>query len=236
MAQRRMFNMKIIDSDAFLDMPLTTQALYFHLSMRADDDGFVNSPKRIQRLIGATDDDMRVLITKRFILTFESGVIVIKHWKIHNYIQNDRYNRTQYTEELESLEIKDNGAYTDTKCIQNGYKSDTQVRLGKVSKEKDPILRIGKKEKENTLKIPPTVDEVRAYCNERGNNIDPEFYIDYYQARDWIMSNGRKMKDWKASIRTWERKDKQHDSLRANGKGNAGVKKTTAKVKDYDKW
>ena len=90
MAERRMFSKLIIDSDMFLDMPLSTQALYFHLSMRADDDGFVNNPKKIQRMIGCNDDDLKVLITKKFIIPFESGICVIKHWKIHNYIRNDR--------------------------------------------------------------------------------------------------------------------------------------------------
>ena len=95
MAERRMFTKKIIDSDAFLDMPLSTQALYFHLGMRADDEGFINSPKKIQRMIGATDDDMKLLLAKRFIIAFESGVVVIKHWKMHNYIQADRFKPTQ---------------------------------------------------------------------------------------------------------------------------------------------
>ena len=99
MAERRMFAKTIIDSDAFLDMPLSTQALYFHLSMRADDDGFINNPKKIQRMIGACDDDLKVLIVKRFIIPFESGIVVIKHWKIHNYIRNDRYKETVYQEE-----------------------------------------------------------------------------------------------------------------------------------------
>ena len=98
-AERRMFAKTIIDSDAFLDMPLSTQALYFHLSMRADDDGFINNPKKIQRMIGSSDDDLKVLIAKRYLLPFESGVDVIKHWKIHNYIQKDRYKPTVYTEE-----------------------------------------------------------------------------------------------------------------------------------------
>ncbi|HFM7009733.1 TPA: hypothetical protein ACG9XD_003061, partial [Enterococcus faecium] len=89
-----MFAKTIIDSDAFLDMPLSTQALYFHLSMRADDDGFINNPKKIQRMVGCGDDDLKLLMVKRFILVFESGVIVIKHWKIHNYIQKDRYKPT----------------------------------------------------------------------------------------------------------------------------------------------
>ena len=99
MAERRMFAKTIIDSDAFIDMPLSTQTLYFHLSMRADDDGFINNPKKIQRMIGATDDDLKLLLAKRYILAFDSGVIVIKHWKIHNYIEKDRYKPTVYIEE-----------------------------------------------------------------------------------------------------------------------------------------
>ena len=125
MAERRMFAKTIIDSDMFLDMPLSTQALYFHLSMRADDDGFINNPRKIQRMIGASDDDLKVLVMKRFILPFDSGVVVIKHWKIHNYIRNDRYKETVYKEERALLEIKENGAYTelDTTGIPSGIPS-----------------------------------------------------------------------------------------------------------------
>ena len=136
MAERRMFAKTIIDSDAFLDMPLSTQALYFHLSMRADDDGFINNPKKIQRMIGASEDDLKLLCAKRFIIPFESGIVVIKHWKIHNYIRNDRYKETVYQEEKALLTIKDNNAYTldDNKLslgIPNDNQMDTQVRLGK---------------------------------------------------------------------------------------------------------
>lgn len=137
MAERRMFAKTIIDSDAFVDMPLSTQALYFHLSMRADDDGFINNPKRIQRMIGCADDDLKVLIAKRFILPFDSGVVVIKHWKIHNYIRNDRYKETVYKDEKSHLAIKENGAYTEAATIgipsgnQVVYQMDTQVSIGK---------------------------------------------------------------------------------------------------------
>lgn len=113
MAEKRMFTMKICDSDAFLDMPLTAQALYFHLCMRADDDGFISSPKRIVRLIRANDDDFKLLLAKRFLLGFESGVIVIKHWRMHNAIRADRYRPTDCQEELSTLAIKPNKAYTD---------------------------------------------------------------------------------------------------------------------------
>lgn len=112
MAERRMFAMTIIDSDDFLDMPLTTQALYFHLSMRADDDGFINNPKKIQRTIGATDGDAAMLVAKKFIIPFETGVVVIKHWRINNYLRSDRYHETVYQEEKNRLQVKDNRAYS----------------------------------------------------------------------------------------------------------------------------
>ena len=134
MAERRMFAKTIIDSDAFLDMPLSTQALYFHLSMRADDDGFINNAKKIQRMLGCTDDDMKILLSKNFVIPFETGVCVIKHWKIHNLIQKDRYKPTVYVEHKDKLSLKDNNVYTlDTVWIQDGYKMDTQVSIGEVS-------------------------------------------------------------------------------------------------------
>lgn len=140
MAERRMFAKTIIDSDAFLDMPLSTQSLYFHLSMRADDDGFINNPKKIQRMVGGSEDDLKLLIAKSFIIPFESGVVVIKHWKIHNYIRSDRYKETVYREEKDRLFLKDNNAYTlDAPApdvgmsvgIPDDTQRDTQDRLGK---------------------------------------------------------------------------------------------------------
>ena len=132
MAERRMFAKTIIDSDAFLDMPLSTQSLYFHLSMRADDDGFVNNAKKIQRMLGCNDDDLKILLAKNFIIPFENGVCVIKHWLIHNYIQKDRYKPTVYKDLKDKLSTKDNRAYSlDTQCIQFVDSLDTQVRLGK---------------------------------------------------------------------------------------------------------
>ena len=127
MAERRMFTQKIVDSDAFLDMPLTTQALYFHLNMRADHDGFVNNPKKIQRMICASDDDLKLLIAKRFLLAFENGVVVIKHWRMHNLLRKDRYNPTQYQEYMEQLLLKDNGSYTETCGIPMISEPDNQM-------------------------------------------------------------------------------------------------------------
>lgn len=134
MAERRMFAKTIIDSDAFLDMPLSTQCLYFHLSMRADDDGFLNNAKKIQRTVGANDDDLKILISKNFVIPFQDGVCVIKHWLIHNYIQKDRYKPTIYAEHKEKITIKNNNVYTmDTGCIQDVSSLEAQVRLGKAS-------------------------------------------------------------------------------------------------------
>lgn len=163
MAERRMFAKSIIDSDAFLDMPLSSQALYFHLSMRADDEGFVNNPNKIRRMINASDDDFKLLMAKKFILFFDSGVVVIKHWRIHNYIRGDRLSETNYREERASLAIDENGSYTNNKLKlvdENNEKNqddaecqadDSQmtdkcqhrlgkVRLGKVRLGKETLL------------------------------------------------------------------------------------------------
>lgn len=129
MAQRRMFSKKIVETDFFMEMSPTAKLLYFYLNMSADDDGFVGNPKTIKLISGATDDDLKILIAKQFIIPFDSGVIVIKDWKIHNYIQKDRYNQTQYLDEKKQLLVEENGTYT--KCIQDVSILDTQVRLGK---------------------------------------------------------------------------------------------------------
>lgn len=142
MAQRRMFSKKITETDLFLDMPMSAQCLYFHLNMSADDDGFISNAKTIRRMIGASEDDLRLLLSKEFLIPFESGVVVIKDWKIHNYIRSDRYSETVYKDEKQQLQVLDNGRYevgiqnVIPKDIpednQSGHQRDTQVRLGKV--------------------------------------------------------------------------------------------------------
>ena len=134
-----MFSLQIVDTDAFLEMPVSTQLLYFHLVMRADDEGFVDSPKKIMKLIGVQDDDLKVLIAKRFILTFNSGIIVIKHWLIHNTIRMDRFKETTYIKEKKLLKIKENKAYTEL-GKPNGNQLVPQVKLSKVKLSKDNIL------------------------------------------------------------------------------------------------
>lgn len=142
MAERRMFAKTIVLSDAFLDMPMSARCLYFTLGMFADDDGFVNAPKSIMRQCGASDDDMNILLVKKFVLQFDSGVIVIKHWRINNYLQKDRYNETKYTEEKVKLSIEKNGAYTltDPEVLYTDTVY-TQNRLGKDSKDKDSVVK-----------------------------------------------------------------------------------------------
>jgi hypothetical protein len=134
MAQRRMFSVKIVDSDAFLEMPQSSQLLYFHLGMHADDDGFVN-PKKIMRVIGSVEDDLKILFAKRFLLPFENGVVVIKHWLINNLIRKDFYQQTLYVEQKKRLTIKENKAYTECKQIVNNL--DTQYSIGKDRLGKD---------------------------------------------------------------------------------------------------
>ena len=203
MAERRMFAKTIIDSDSFLDMPLSAQALYFHLAMRADDEGFVNNPRKIMRMIGASDDDAKILIGKKFLIVFESGVVVIKHWRIHNYIRKDRLNDTNYQEERALLSVKANGSYTlNDGQLTDTCQSDDSQMSAQVSIGKD---RIGKVSKERRTFVPPTLEDVKAYCSERNNDVDPEKWFNHYEAVGWKVGKNP-MKDWKAAVRKWETK------------------------------
>ena len=216
MAERRMFAKTIVDSDAFLDMPLSAQALYFHLSMRADDDGFINNPKKIQRMIGASDDDCKILVMKRFIIAFESGVIVIKHWKIHNYIQNDRYKPTIYQEEKKELIVKKNKAYTE--CIQDVDNMDTQVRLGKDRLVKDSIDDVITPTKpirhkygmyNNVLLTDDDLEKLKTEFSDWEQRIE--------RLSEYIASTGKSYKNHLATIRSWARKEKPDKKVGANG-------------------
>ena len=145
MAERRMFAKTIIDSDVFIDMPMSARLLYYDLAMRADDDGFVNSPKKIMRFVGASMDDMNVLVAKQFIIPFESGVVVIRHWRVHNYIRKDTYKETPYKVEKSLLGIDENNSYTlENECPstirgQLVHEPSTQDRLGKDRLGKDRL-------------------------------------------------------------------------------------------------
>lgn len=169
MAQRRMFSKEIVRSDAFLDMPTSSQLLYFQLGMEADDDGFVDNAKTVSRMAGTAEDDLKILLTKRFLLSFKDGILVIKHWKINNYIQIDRYKETKYLEHKNGLDTKDNRAYTER--IQPVSTLDAQIRLDKVSlgktrqeKEKHTPL----KETEVFFTSKEKQEEIVAYLLESG--------------------------------------------------------------------
>lgn len=228
MAERRMFAKTIIDSDIFLEMPQSTQNLYFHLAMRADDDGFINNPKAIMRSVGCREDDIKLLIGKQFLIPFESGVVVIKHWKIHNYIRPDRYSETKCQTEKKTLLLDENKSYFQdgipmvAERLPDGIpvvdEMDTQDRLGKDRLGKDRLDKesdTADKPQRSTSFKPPSLEEIKAYCKERNNNIDAERFIDFYSSKGWMVGKN-KMKDWKACIRTWEKREKDN--------GNTGAK------------
>lgn len=144
MAERRMFAKTIIDSDHFLDMPMTAQCLYFHLGMRADDEGFVNSPRIIQRMVGASSDDLNLLVAKGLIIKFDSGVVAIKHWKIHNYIRGDRLNPTAYQDERESLVVDKNGSYVMCQTSDSQMSVTCQSNVRQLTGMCQPSDSIGK--------------------------------------------------------------------------------------------
>ena len=204
MAERRMFAKTIVLSDSFLDMPLSARCLYFTLGMVADDDGFVNNPKSIMRQCGAQEDDMKILLAKNFLLAFESGVIVIKHWRINNYLQKDRYNATKYLEEKAMLSVTENGSYHKENGMytQNVY---TQESIGKYRLDKDS--KEGADKPRRSTFTPPTVEEVSAYCRERGNSVNAQTFVDFYASKGWKVGNSP-MKDWKAAVRTWEKRER----------------------------
>lgn len=221
MAERRMISRKIVDTDAFVDMPMTSRLLYYELNWRADDDGFIASPKKITRSCGCSDDDLRILISKQFIIPFESGVVLIKDWRIHNYIRCDRYTETLFTDEKEQIAIDGNNRYS--KCHTNGIPNVIPdviplVATGKDRLGKDRIESLSPDEPKETAiavagkktkSIPPAVEQVEEYCLERNNGISGQAFVDFYEARGWIVGK-KKMVDWKAAVRTWENNRKSN--------------------------
>lgn len=234
MAERRMFSKTIIDSDLFLDMPQSTQLLYFHLSMRADDDGFINNPKSIMRNVKCNDDDLKLLVAKQFIIPFENGVVVIKHWRIHNYIKSDRYKPTSYRDEKDQLSLENNiyvlsGTMLEPKRIQDGTEVDTQ------SKDKARDKAIGNKD---TYCTEPEADSTPAVIHLILN--DKAFYpiyqsdIDQWQSlypavnvlqqlramSGWLDANPTKRKTRKGIrrfINSWLSKEQDRGGIKNNG-------------------
>ncbi len=234
MAEKRMFTQKITDSDPFLDMPLSAQALYFHLNMNADDDGFVNNPKKIQRTIGASIDDLKLLIVKRFLIGFDNGVIVIKHWRMHNTLRKDRYNPTQYQDELAMLQIKSNKSYTEklpepdgnhlaTNWQPDGNHLEPQYSIGEYSIGK---CSIGESRELATKNTPtPTTHILGKYNNvylteEQLQSLKTE-YSDYQQKierlSEYMASSGKTYENHFATLCMWAKEDAEKPKGKKNG-------------------
>lgn len=200
MAKKRMFSLSVIDTDNFLSMPMSSRLLYYELGMRADDDGFVDNWRKILMFTGLKEDDLKILIAKQFIIPFETGVIVIRHWRLNNYLRNDRYTQTNYLEEKNQLEYEENGVYS----LKNKV-GIPLVDTDKISKEKNSIDKNRKEEKRKNF-VKPTIEEIEEYCLERNNGINANAFYDFYESKDWFVGKN-KMKDWKACVRTWEQRD-----------------------------
>lgn len=218
-----MFTKKVTDDDNFMTLSASAQALYLHLSMSADDDGFCNQVSISMFKAHASVQDLQALLEKKYILQFESGVIVIKHWRMANALRKDRYNPTSFVEELSRLHLKENGTYTldsDDGC-QMVAKRLPQVRLDKDRLDKDSIDNIYSDSNESAAKrfVKPTVDDIKKYCEERKNNVDAQMFYDFYESKGWKIGK-TSMKDWKACVRTWERK-KDNGSQRVCGESQS---------------
>ena len=239
-----MFTEKVVGSDAFTEMPATTQLLYFHLGMNADDDGFINNPKKVARSIGSSAKDLDLLIEKRFLIRFPSGVVVIKHWLMANSIRKDRYKPTEYQEEFAQLFIKTNNAYTEirehaespTDGSKSGNQNPTagqpkpynavpQDRIGE-DRGKDRIDKNREKGAKNSKSkdfTPPTLEEIKEFCAQRDSPVDPNRFYDFFEAGNWIDTKGNPVKNWKQKLITWERKEKTtNERESATGKPVSG--------------
>jgi hypothetical protein len=235
MAERRMFSKTIIDSDLFMDLPLTAQALYFHLAMRADDDGFIGNSKKLCRMLGVGEEDLALLIEKELLIKFDSGVVAVKHWKVNNLIKNDRYKATIYQEEKSFLEVenntyrkcekkprrapqKDEKATLEPKWNPSGTHLEPQVRLGKDSIGKDSIGKDIKREKikreKAELSSPPSLEEVKEYGRSIGREDLADKFFKYYTATEWNDAKGKVINNWKAKYVSWSNREPKAEQVR----------------------
>ena len=204
MARRRMFSLDVVDTDRFLDMPSSTQALYFHPGMRADDDGFVVSPKRTAAMCGCSADDLNLLAAKGFVRPFESGVLVIVDWRKNNQIRPDRYTPTQFLDEKAQLGIP--------AVNQSTYQRVSQCRVVKGSKEENSLKSESKADKPPRPRFtPPSEDEAITYfCGQGSSATEAKSFVDYFTANGWKVGGRACMKDWQAAARNWIRRAGQY--------------------------
>lgn len=226
MARRRMFSLDVVDTDRFLDMPSSTQALYFHLGMRADDDGFVASPKRTTAMCGCSADDLNLLAAKGFVKPFESGVLVIVDWKKNNLIRPDRYTPTQFQEEKAQLGIP--------AVNQSAYQRVPQDRLGKDRLGKDSVKSESKADKPPRPRFtPPSEDDAITYFCEQGSSAaEAKSFIDYYAANGWKVGGRSSMKDWQAAARNWLRRAGQYTRPQTRNVSQESPADTLSRVAD----
>ena len=225
-AQKRMFSLQVVDTDKFMDMSTSAQALYFHLGMHGDDDGFVSSPKKIARAAGCNDDDLRLLASKGYIIPFESGVIVITDWNVNNTLKNDRYHGTVYQSEKALLSTDQSGKYSLGSSMvperfQNGSKLEPEPNVTKPNVTEQRV-RAGKPPRSHF--VPPSVDEVAEYVRQRGSRVNPQGFIDFYASKGWMVGK-TPMKDWKAACRnaeSWERWGKSADTVKTDADYDKG--------------
>lgn len=223
MAQKRMFDKKVVGSDRFLDLPNSSKALYFMAGMEADDKGFFQ-PRKLQRMCGFSDDDYKILIAKGFFITFESGVMVVTDWNKNNWLDSRRINETEYVDELNMLNLV-NQKYELS--INNQCLAGAKPMLRENSIEENSIVENSIKEN-NKRKVfqKPTIEEIQEYCDERNNGINANAFYDFYESKGWCVGKN-KMKDWKACIRTWEQRNgKKIESPEWFNK-NIDIKETT---------
>lgn len=218
MANKRMFALDVIDTDRFCEMPVSARLLYYELGMRGDDEGFVQNPKKIMLTTGTTVDDLKVLAAKGYVILFDSGVLVITHWQKNNFIQKDRFHETTCLAEKAQIQTTDSKIYEllpfgnklDTPCIRTVSDLEAQIRLDKTRKEEKARAPSSRRF------TPPSVDEVAAYCRERGNAVDAQRFVDFYASKGWkVGSSG--MRDWHAAVRNWERQDNTKNGGGKNG-------------------
>lgn len=225
MAEKRMFSKKIIDTDWFMDMPASTQNLYFHLSMRADDDGFVASPKRIIKLIGATEDDYKILIAKKFVIPFESGVCVITDWRINNYLRNDRYTETIYKEERDSLVLDEKGKYNlGIPSVDQVLSISNSNTISSSKSNEDGVVGEEKKSKHKygEFKRVLLTDEELEKLNKEFGEEKTQKAITYLD--EYIEMKGAKYKSHYLAMRKWvfsAVEEKEQKSAKTNDKSKS---------------
>lgn len=213
-----MFALDVIDTDRFCEMPISARLLYYELGMRGDDEGFVQNPKKIMLTTGTTADDLKILAAKGYVILFDSGVLVITHWRQNNFIQKDRFHETTCLAEKAQIQTTDSKIYEllpsgnklDTPCIRTVSDLEAQIRLDKTRKEEKARAPSSRRF------TPPSVDEVAAYCRERGNGVDAQRFVDFYASKGWKVGSAG-MKDWRAAVRNWERQDNTKNGGGKNG-------------------